>query len=103
MRRAITSYVSANLSQSGRKFGRRRTLLPELSLTSVLHLRRIFFHSCNMASNEAANGDDWEKAEGVPSLSEPFIQKYLSGRDALIQQEKKQRSGWWPRREQFAR
>ncbi|KAJ4357613.1 uncharacterized protein N0V89_002189 [Didymosphaeria variabile] len=34
----------------------------------------------------------WEQAEGVPSLGDPFIQKYLSGRDALVQQEKKQRS-----------
>lgn len=46
-----------------------------------------------MASNEAVKDDDWEQAEGVPSLSEPFIQKYLTGRDALVQQEKKQRSG----------
>ena len=30
----------------------------------------------------------------VPSLDEPFIQKYLDGRDALIEQEKTQRSGW---------
>ena len=36
---------------------------------------------------------EWERAEGVPSLTDPFIQKYLSGRDALVQQEKKQRSG----------
>lgn len=35
----------------------------------------------------------WEQVEGVPSLTDPFIQKYLSGRDALVQQEKKQRSG----------
>lgn len=47
-----------------------------------------------MASNEAVKDDDWEKAEGVPSMSEPFIQKYMAGRDALVQQEKKQRSGW---------
>ena len=46
-----------------------------------------------MASNEAVKDDDWEKAEGVPSMSEPFIQKYMAGRDALVQQEKKQRSG----------
>lgn len=38
--------------------------------------------------------DEWEEvAEGVPSKEEPFIKKYLSGREALIQQEKKQRSG----------
>lgn len=29
---------------------------------------------------------------GIPSFTEPFIQKYLDGRDALIQQEKRQRS-----------
>ena len=47
-----------------------------------------------MAPNDVKSDEDWEKAEGVPSLSEPFIQKYMSGRDALVQQEKKQRSGW---------
>ncbi|KAF2796110.1 Metallo-dependent hydrolase [Melanomma pulvis-pyrius CBS 109.77] len=41
---------------------------------------------------DAANDPAWEQAEGVPSLSDPFIQKYLSGRDALVEQEKKQRS-----------
>ncbi|KAL1612208.1 hypothetical protein SLS60_000432 [Paraconiothyrium brasiliense] len=40
----------------------------------------------------SASDNAWEQAEGVPSLSDPFIQKYLSGRDALVQQEKKQRS-----------
>lgn len=48
-----------------------------------------------MASEAATNDADWEKDEGVPNLSDPFIQKYLSGRDALVEQEKKQRSGWW--------
>lgn len=47
-----------------------------------------------MASNDIKHDEDWEKTEGVPSLSDPFIQKYMSGRDALVQQEKKQRSGW---------
>jgi adenosine deaminase CECR1 len=47
-----------------------------------------------MAEEPAANDDNWEQEEGVPSLSDPFIQKYLAGRDALIEQEKKQRSGW---------
>ncbi|KAK5109932.1 hypothetical protein LTR62_006421 [Meristemomyces frigidus] len=38
------------------------------------------------------DGDDaWAKAEGVPSLYEPFIQKYLDGRDSLVAQEKRQR------------
>lgn len=35
----------------------------------------------------------WAKEQGVPSFEEPFIQKYLKGRDALIAQEKQQRSG----------
>jgi adenosine deaminase CECR1 len=47
-----------------------------------------------MATDTAANDEEWAQAEGVPSLSDPFIQKYLDGRDALVQQEKRQRSGW---------
>jgi adenosine deaminase CECR1 len=49
-----------------------------------------------MASTGKEDIEAWAQAEGVPSLSDPFIQKYLSGRDALVEQEKKQRSGWWP-------
>jgi adenosine deaminase CECR1 len=41
-----------------------------------------------------ANDEEWAQAEGVPSLADPFIQKYLTGRDALVEQEKRQRSGW---------
>jgi adenosine deaminase CECR1 len=48
-----------------------------------------------MATTEVEDVEAWAQAEGVPSLSDPFIQKYLSGRDALVAQEKKQRSGWW--------
>lgn len=41
-----------------------------------------------------ANTDvEWELNEGVPQVEDPFIQKYLSGRDALIQEEKKRRHG----------
>jgi adenosine deaminase CECR1 len=47
-----------------------------------------------MSDNPNAKDQEWEQAEGVPSNSDPFIQKYLSGRDALVEQEKKQRSGW---------
>jgi adenosine deaminase CECR1 len=35
----------------------------------------------------------WHEEEGVPRLQDQFIQKYLNGRDALVEQEKKQRSG----------
>jgi adenosine deaminase CECR1 len=43
---------------------------------------------------ESANGDSTIEEEdlGIPSLDEPFLQKYLDGRDALIAQEKRQRS-----------
>lgn len=39
------------------------------------------------------NDEEWEQTEGIPNLKDPFIQKYLSGRDALVQEEKRQRSG----------
>lgn len=42
---------------------------------------------------DTAVDDDWEREEGVPSFQEPFILKYLEGRDSLIATEKKQRSG----------
>ncbi|RDL39187.1 Metallo-dependent hydrolase [Venustampulla echinocandica] len=39
--------------------------------------------------------DEWkEVSEGLPSKEEPFIWKYVSGREALIAQEKKQRSDY---------
>jgi adenosine deaminase CECR1 len=43
---------------------------------------------------DAINGDSIIEEEdlGIPSLDEPFLQKYLDGRDALIAQEKRQRS-----------
>lgn len=38
--------------------------------------------------------DEWEGlAEEIPAIEEPFIQKYISGRDALVAEEKKRRSG----------
>jgi len=39
---------------------------------------------------------DWERDEGIPQFDDPFIQKYLNGRDALIQQEHKLRHGELP-------
>jgi len=37
---------------------------------------------------------DWEEVEqGIPANDEPFINKYLDGRSALIAQEKQKRSG----------
>lgn len=36
---------------------------------------------------------EYELELGIPQPDEPFIQKYLAGRDALIAQEKKQRHG----------
>lgn len=37
----------------------------------------------------------WELDEGIPQVEDPFIQKYMKGRDALIEQEHRQRHGWW--------
>ena len=36
---------------------------------------------------------DWELEQGIPQFEDPFIQKYLQGREALIDQEAKHRSG----------
>ncbi|KAF2857683.1 Metallo-dependent hydrolase [Piedraia hortae CBS 480.64] len=35
---------------------------------------------------------EWAEELGIPNVEEPLIQKYLDGRDALIEQEKRQRS-----------
>jgi adenosine deaminase CECR1 len=51
-----------------------------------------------MAATNELNDAGWEEAEGVPSPTNPFIQNYLKGRDALVQEEKKQRSGWFNQR-----
>jgi adenosine deaminase CECR1 len=38
--------------------------------------------------------EDWQEVkQGIPAKDEPFINKFLSGREALIAQEKQQRSG----------
>lgn len=37
--------------------------------------------------------EEWEAREGIPRPADPFIQKYLQGRDALVAQEDKHRSG----------
>jgi adenosine deaminase CECR1 len=40
--------------------------------------------------------DEWEEvSQDLPAKDDPFINKYLLGRSALIDQEKKQRSGMW--------
>lgn len=41
---------------------------------------------------EKISDEEWAEREGLPSLQSPFIQKYLDGRDALIANEKQQRS-----------
>ena len=88
--------------EGGARYGNRLAAsseTPDVNQTQTLLQR--FLHCClavsqsinNMAENEHESLGDWERAEGVPALTDPFIQKYLSGRDALVQQEKKQRSG----------
>lgn len=36
---------------------------------------------------------EWELEQGIPQFEDPFIQKYIQGRAALIEQEKKKRHG----------
>lgn len=48
-----------------------------------------------MESLNLEDDDEWHQQEGVPRLEDAFIQKFLAGRDALVAQEKKQRSGSW--------
>jgi hypothetical protein len=36
---------------------------------------------------------EWELDQGIPQPEDPFISKYYQGREALIEQEKKQRHG----------
>jgi len=53
-----------------------------------------------MESNSDPDSDvgsqisDWEIEEGLPQLEDQFIRKYLQGREALIDQEKSQRSDY---------
>lgn len=38
--------------------------------------------------------EEWEEiAQTIPSKDDAYLQKYMTGREALIAQEKKQRSG----------
>lgn len=38
--------------------------------------------------------EEWEElAQTIPNKDDAFIQKYMAGREALIAEEKKQRSG----------
>jgi adenosine deaminase CECR1 len=45
-----------------------------------------------MGTAATETDDEWLAREGLPQLEDPFIQQYLLGRDALVEQEKKQRS-----------
>jgi len=46
-----------------------------------------------MAHSAADEDTAWEKEDGVPLMGDNFIQNWLNGRDTLVAQEKKQRSG----------
>jgi hypothetical protein len=42
----------------------------------------------------ALTNEDWEEVQlQIPKRDDPVIQKYMTGREALISEEKKQRSG----------
>ena len=46
----------------------------------------------DIQSEAGSDHSDWEIDEGLPRFEDEFIQKYLQGREALIDQEKAQRS-----------
>lgn len=50
----------------------------------------------DLAKNQDSDSQisDWEIEEGLPQFEDQFIQKYLQGREALIDQEKTQRSDY---------
>lgn len=46
------------------------------------------------APNFGMDNETWDEiSQTIPPKNDPFIQKYLSGRDTLIAEEKKQRYG----------
>ena len=47
-----------------------------------------------MASSAESDLSDWEIEEGLPQPTDQFIQQYYQGREALIEQEKAQRSDY---------
>ena len=48
----------------------------------------------NQVGEEDSQPADWEIEEGLPQFEDSFIQQYLQGREALIEQEKAQRSDY---------
>lgn len=47
-----------------------------------------------MARMSRIPDDEWEElSQGIPKLEDPFIQQYVQGQQALIAEEKSQRSG----------
>ena len=48
--------------------------------------------SADMSGDESEDSQvEWEREQGIPQMEDPFIQKYMAGRQALIEEEKKQR------------
>jgi adenosine deaminase CECR1 len=56
--------------------------------------RKLSFFIMDPVEDQALQDAEWAEEEGIPTLDEPFIQKYLDGRDALIEQERQQRSDY---------
>ena len=59
--------------------------MEKLSLSSKLK-------STRAGGDEDLDNEAWAEKQGIPTLDEPFIQRYLDGRDALIAQESQRRS-----------
>lgn len=60
--------------------------------TAVQQLKIDDGESATADEIEQREFDAWAQKEGLPNMGQPFIQKYLDGRDALIAQEKQRRS-----------
>lgn len=85
----LGSYVSRCLIPSTRRPSPSNKIFLSFFFPAFL----TFYNSFDMADSTENQREEWEVADGVPNFTDPFIQKYMSGRDALVQQEKKQRSG----------
>ena len=89
----LTIFKHNNLSECvGLDMSKPQSSDPGSGDMAALHLNNVQTEPTDQGDLEDLDDATWLEEEGVPTLDEPFIQKYLDGRDALVQQEKCQRS-----------
>ncbi len=65
---------------------------PFLSRTTIRNTSIAMAPTSDISDDESIDSQlEWELEEGIPQVEDPFIQKYMAGRQALIEQEKRQR------------